>query len=60
MIETNKREIFARIGEKQSIFFGDVMRRGQLKYVVTAEKLEGKVDSGRAREGGAEYLSIVT
>lgn len=46
--------------EKQSIFFGDVMRRGQLKYVVTAEKLEGKVDSGRAREGGAEYLSIVT
>ena len=49
--ETNsQRELVTRIRRIQSAFFGHVMRRGGLEYVVSTGRLEGKRGRGRPRE----------
>ncbi|BFZ01731.1 hypothetical protein BsWGS_04770 [Bradybaena similaris] len=54
LIETNsQRELFARI-RRQSRFFGHVMRRGKLEYVVSTGRLEWKRGGGRSR--AAEHI----
>ena len=58
--ETNsQRELVTRIRRRQSAFFGHVMRRGGLEYIVSTGRLEGKRGRGRPREtmfhGNGEY-----
>ena len=45
-----KRELISNIRKKQSSFFGHVMRREQLEYIVTTGKIEGRRDRGKQRE----------
>ncbi|BFZ19497.1 hypothetical protein BsWGS_22536 [Bradybaena similaris] len=49
--ETNsQRELVVRIRRRQSAFFGHVMRRGGLEYVVSMGRFEGKRGRGRPRK----------
>ncbi|BFZ23669.1 hypothetical protein BsWGS_26708 [Bradybaena similaris] len=46
----SQRELVARIRRRQSAFFGHLMRRGGLEYVVSIGRLAGKIARGRPRE----------